>query len=267
MNTDIIIETARKTLAGTISFPEVVGQLLTAGVEYYHVDYVGLKKTFYSADGDMVVAPINYESLPPVAVEFDTPALRADILDSQRKNQPYRDFTRRAMAAGVQGYFAFLYGKRVTYFGRQGDEHTEWFPNAQPAPFKEEDIRTTYAKPRTGADFPRLIRDLKKLGVVSYDHMLESGSNVFHGKHGQCVSLGAMGPSVPVNDQANLELLKKHISEHQRGLTDYPTLCGLAGQAGVEKWTSDLLAMTCTYFDRSGRKIHVELIPDGEYKK
>src|SRR5580698_5786961 len=78
MNTNIIIETARKTLDGKMSFPEVVGQLLTAGVEYYQVDYVGLKKTFYSADGDMVVTPINYEGLPPVAAEFDMAALRAD---------------------------------------------------------------------------------------------------------------------------------------------------------------------------------------------
>jgi uncharacterized protein YbcV (DUF1398 family) len=133
MNTNIIIEVAHKTLAGKISFPEVVGQLLTAGVEYYHVDYVGLKKTFYGADGDMVVTPINYEGLPPVAADFSAENVRADILDSQRNGQPYRDFTRRAMEAGVQGYFAFLRGKRVTYFGRQGDQHIEWFPGAAPA--------------------------------------------------------------------------------------------------------------------------------------
>ncbi|HXD00677.1 MAG TPA: DUF1398 domain-containing protein [Verrucomicrobiae bacterium] len=133
MNTNIIIQTARKTLAGAISFPEVVGQLLTAGVEYYHVDYVGMKKTFYSTDGDMVVTPINYEGLPPVAADFSVEDVRADILDSQRNGQKYRDFTRRAMESGVQGYFAFLRGKRVTYFGRQGDEHTEWFPGAAPA--------------------------------------------------------------------------------------------------------------------------------------
>jgi uncharacterized protein YbcV (DUF1398 family) len=132
MNTNIIIQTARKTLVGTISFPEVVGQLLATGVEYYHVDYVGLKKTFYSADGDMVVTPINYEGLPPVAAEFSVETLRANILDSQRNGQKYHDFTRRATEAGVQGYFAFLRGKRVTYFGRQGDEHTEWFPGAGP---------------------------------------------------------------------------------------------------------------------------------------
>ena len=41
--------------------------------------------------------------------------------------------TRRAMEAGLEGYFAFLRGKRVTYWGRTGDEHTEWFPGAAPA--------------------------------------------------------------------------------------------------------------------------------------
>jgi len=132
MNTEIIVQTARATLAGTISFPEVVQKLLTAGVEYYHVDYAGMRKTFYSADGDTVVTPINYEGLPTVAPEFSTEALRANILDSQRNGQKYRDFTRRAMEAGVQSYYAFLRGKRVTYLGRQGDQHTEWFPGASP---------------------------------------------------------------------------------------------------------------------------------------
>jgi uncharacterized protein YbcV (DUF1398 family) len=112
-----------------------------------------------------------------------------------------------------------------------------------------------------------LIQGLKKLGIVSYDHMLESGTNVFHGQDGQSESLSNMGPPVPVNHHAEVGLLKKHISEHQRGLTNYPTLCGLAGQAGVDKWTCDLRAMTCTYFDRSGRKLHVELIPTPQYEK
>ncbi|MEJ0090580.1 MAG: hypothetical protein WDM80_12670 [Limisphaerales bacterium] len=133
MNTQIITEIARKTVAGTISFPEVVSQLLTAGVEYYHVDYVGLRQTFYSADGNIVVTPIPFEGLPPVAAEFSAVDLRANILNSQRNGQKFRDFTRRAMEDGVQGYFAFLRGKRVTYFGRQGDQHTEWFPESKPA--------------------------------------------------------------------------------------------------------------------------------------
>ncbi len=132
MDTHLIQQTSLKTLAGTISFPEVVGELLHAGVEYYHVDYVGLLITFYGTDGSMTVTPLNFENLPPIAPDFDIAVVRAAILDSQCNGQKYRDFSLRVMAAGVQGYWAFLRGRRVSYFGRQGDQHTEWFPRAAP---------------------------------------------------------------------------------------------------------------------------------------
>jgi uncharacterized protein YbcV (DUF1398 family) len=133
MNSEVIAKVARGAADGSISFPEVVAELLQTGVECYHVDYVAMRKTFYSASGETMVTPINYENLPPVAEDFDVAALRANILDSQRNGQKYREFSRRTMQAGGQGYFAFLRGKRVTYFGRQGDQHTEWFPGAGPA--------------------------------------------------------------------------------------------------------------------------------------
>lgn len=132
MNTELIVEAARDTLAGTAPFPEVVAKLIAAGVEYYHVDYAGMRKTFYGPRGDAVVTPITFEGMPPVGAEFDAAALRAAIADSQRNGQKFRDFSRRAMEAGVQGYFAFLRGERVTYWGRGGDQHTEWFPGAGP---------------------------------------------------------------------------------------------------------------------------------------
>ena len=77
-----------------------------------------------------MTTPIPYDDLPSVAADFDAIALRAAILDSQRPGQHYRDFTRRAMQAGVQGYIALLRGQRVTYWGRAGHQHTEWFPGA-----------------------------------------------------------------------------------------------------------------------------------------
>lgn len=136
MNTETVTEAARATLDGSIPFPEVVRRLIETGVEYYHVDYVALQKRFYSSTGDVVTTPIPYEGLPHVAADFDAAGLRAAILDSQRHGQHYRDFTRRAMAAGVQGYIAFLRGLRVTYWGRGGDQHTEWFPGANPTSTK-----------------------------------------------------------------------------------------------------------------------------------
>lgn len=133
MSEQLIHETAARTLAGTISFPEVVDRLQRAGVEYYHVDYVARRKSFYTADGQVTTTAIDYARLPAVAPEFDLAALRAAIHDSQQHGQSYRDFTTRAMAAGTQGYYAFLRGRRVIYFGRQGDLHTEWFPGAEAA--------------------------------------------------------------------------------------------------------------------------------------
>ena len=133
MNTKLIVEAARDNLSGTSPFPEIVGKLIAAGVEYYHVDYVGMRKTFYGPGGDAVVTPITFEGMPQVGAAFDTVALQAAIVDSQCHGQKFREFSRRAIEAGVQGYFAFLRGKRVTYWGRGGDQHTEWFPEAVPA--------------------------------------------------------------------------------------------------------------------------------------
>lgn len=130
MNTQIILSVSRHTLAGTMAFPEVVACLLEAGVESYHVDYVARRTTFYGTDGDVASTAIDFEHLPPIAADFCPDSVRAAIRDSQLNGQTYRDFTHRVMEAGVQGYFAFLRGKRVTYWGRQGDQHTEWFPEA-----------------------------------------------------------------------------------------------------------------------------------------
>ena len=124
---------ARSTLDGSMPFPEIVGKLIAQGVEYYHVDFATRSFTFYGGNGETVTAPITYANLPPVAPNFDLPALKAAILDSQHHDQAFTDFCDRAVRAGVQGYFAYLRGQRVTYSGRQGDQHTEWFPGAGPA--------------------------------------------------------------------------------------------------------------------------------------
>jgi uncharacterized protein YbcV (DUF1398 family) len=132
MNADVVQRMARATLAGDLPFPEIVGNLLAEGVEYYRVDYATLQMSFYSGAGGIVVAPLTFENLPAVAADFNGPALREAIVDSQHNGQTFRQFSHRAVLAGVQGYYAFLRGKRVTYLGRQGEQHTEWFPGAKP---------------------------------------------------------------------------------------------------------------------------------------
>ncbi len=138
MNTEIISRVSKATLAGETSFPELVQQLLSAGVEYYEVDYVSGRKRFFGAGNEVTETSITFENLPPVAPEFNQPAVKAAIVDSQLHGQKYRDFTWRAMEAGVMGYYAFLTGGCVKYFGRLGCQHTEWFPGRGPEAEKSE---------------------------------------------------------------------------------------------------------------------------------
>lgn len=133
MNEQAIAVAAQASLEGTQSFPEIVAALMQAGVEYYHVDYATRRMSYYTADGGRISSAITYEDLPSIAADFSAEQLKAAILDSQRHGQKFQAFSCRAMAAGVQGYYAFLRGRRVTYLGRQGDQHTEWFPGAAPA--------------------------------------------------------------------------------------------------------------------------------------
>ncbi len=132
MDANVVSSLAKATLDGSMPFPQIVCKLIAEGVEYYHVDYATSSFTFYSASGSAVVASLPFEKLPLISEDFDVTALKAAILDSQQHGQKFRAFCERAIRAGVQGYFAFLRGQRVTYFGRAGDHHVEWFPGAKP---------------------------------------------------------------------------------------------------------------------------------------
>ena len=130
MNPTIIRETFERSKAGTISFPDVVQQLLAQGVESYQVDLVRDEIRVYFPDGGSLAVPLGFPH-SPVAERFDAPAVEAAVRASQRKEIDYREFLTRALAAGTAGYTACLTGKKVLYLGRQGDLHVEHFP--QPA--------------------------------------------------------------------------------------------------------------------------------------
>jgi uncharacterized protein YbcV (DUF1398 family) len=127
VNADEIRKLAEATLAGSMPFPEIIGHLIAEGVEYYRVDFVARSFAFYGVNGGIVVAPLSLDPLPPVAILWNLAELRTAIRDSQQNGQKFHMFCERAMKSGVQSYFVFLKGKRVTYLGREGDEHIERF--------------------------------------------------------------------------------------------------------------------------------------------
>jgi len=123
-------ECAELSATGKIHFGEVVGRLMKAGIERYHADYSRMENTYYAPDGGSCVVPMKHEPMP-IAQEFSPAGVEAAVRQAQRGEIMYPQFTRQALAAGCVGYFVQITGKRVQYFGRGGEIHTEWFPGAQ----------------------------------------------------------------------------------------------------------------------------------------
>jgi uncharacterized protein YbcV (DUF1398 family) len=130
-NLEAIREVLAESHDGQLIFPQVVQRMLAAGVISYFVDLLRSEDVVYLADDTTFTAKMHLP-LDPVAEEFSKSAVVAAIRAAQKEQIRYPEFMRQAAAAGVVGYWAFLTGKKVIYFGRKGEFHVEEFPTAVP---------------------------------------------------------------------------------------------------------------------------------------
>ncbi|HTV17126.1 MAG TPA: hypothetical protein VMG12_00605 [Polyangiaceae bacterium] len=125
--TRIIEECAHGSHAGTLSFGDVVGKLMGAGVESYFADFRHGTTTYYLASGASHAVPLPTPDLG-IAEAFDSAAIIRAIRGSQRGEVKYPEFVQRAITSGCIGYFVFIAGRHVRYLGRRGEDHVEHFP-------------------------------------------------------------------------------------------------------------------------------------------
>jgi uncharacterized protein YbcV (DUF1398 family) len=127
--TQVIQGCAQGALTGEIAFPDIVDKLAQIGVERYHADYSRQETTYYLANGDSLVVP-TLHACHETALEFSPSAVEAAVRQSQRNEHTYLDFIQKTRIAGCVGYFVQITGRRVIYFGRNGEMHIEYFPTA-----------------------------------------------------------------------------------------------------------------------------------------
>jgi uncharacterized protein YbcV (DUF1398 family) len=127
INTNVIREVLAESQAWDLTFPWGRKRHLEAGVESYFGNAVKGEDTFYMLDGETHVEKIS-PSLEQVAEEVSSPRTVSAIRAAQADTIRYPEFMKRAAAAGVIGYWAFLTGKKVIYFGRKGKFQVEEFP-------------------------------------------------------------------------------------------------------------------------------------------
>jgi uncharacterized protein YbcV (DUF1398 family) len=126
---------ARNTLEGAesdaMTFPESLRLLIEAGFDGYAVDFRRSTRTYYMRGGEAI--ELQTERNEPVAEHFDADVIKQAIREAQAliPGYTYKGFCGKVAKAGCAGYLVFLLGKRVLYYGRTGETHTEHFPGAQ----------------------------------------------------------------------------------------------------------------------------------------
>jgi uncharacterized protein YbcV (DUF1398 family) len=126
----IVTDVTRDSDEERSTFPEVVGRLIAAGVERYHMDMVRSERVFYMPDGTS--ESVSTDKYPPAAQSFLAKEVDAAVRAIQGGEIQYLEFCRRITQAGCVGYHVFIAGKRVVYYGRTGEQHVEYFPGAKP---------------------------------------------------------------------------------------------------------------------------------------
>lgn len=123
-----IRDTSEASNQGSIHFGEVIGRLMGAGVESYHVDYRSGRATYYLPDG----ATVDFDFERPahgIADLFNGEALRAAIRGAQQGRVMYPEFKILSQRAGCSAYTVWIAGRHVVYLGRRGETHVERFPD------------------------------------------------------------------------------------------------------------------------------------------
>jgi uncharacterized protein YbcV (DUF1398 family) len=128
MDITVVKECTAASLAEQITFPEVVMKLAAAGVERYILDLVGKNKLTFGTQGETHKAELAFDRVA-IPVHLDAVAIKRTITDIQQGRIKYQTFLKQIMAAGCSHYEVFITGRKAIYFGRDGGQHIENFPN------------------------------------------------------------------------------------------------------------------------------------------
>jgi uncharacterized protein YbcV (DUF1398 family) len=118
--------------SNSMSFPQVVTTLMTAGFEAYSVDFRRGMVAYYSPNGETVEI-CGAKPASPVTADFDVIAVKEAIREAQNlvPGYTYKGFIDKVAGAGCAGYMVSFLGRRVLYFARSAEIHVEYFPDSK----------------------------------------------------------------------------------------------------------------------------------------
>ena len=127
--------------------------------------------------------------------------------------------------------------------------------------FTLEQIQAAHAEVRSGADFPKYVQSLIKLGITHYESYVCDGHTVYYGASNLQLQTDDKYTLLSINKKNDIDTFKHHLKLHQQGESDYLTFCNHCAETGIEKWIIDMHEMTCSYYDHRGNILLRENIP------
>jgi uncharacterized protein YbcV (DUF1398 family) len=123
-------------------------------------------------------------------------------------------------------------------------------------------IKEAHSHVKSGADFPTYVEKLAKLGVRSYTCYVHDGHTDYAGDDGYHIQTDTtITEPLVIDELIDIDMFKERLKIHQQGGTSFSVFLTDAAQAGIDKWTTDITARTCTYYDKTGNEMLVETIP------
>ncbi len=123
---------------------------------------------------------------------------------------------------------------------------------------KIEDIRLI--KSENIADFPKLIKELKAYGIVSFETEATTANTTYQNKSGETISDVANYFDFKIGE-LDVDKFISDLKDHQAGITDFPKWLELTCKSGVANWIVDLEQYTCTYYSVDNTAVYTEEIP------
>ncbi len=127
--------------------------------------------------------------------------------------------------------------------------------------FTIQDIKAAHSRVKSGADFPRYIRELREMGVQAYETFVSDGHALYTGKADYKLASEAIYAPLVLARDYDAEAFVAALKLHQQGGTDYLQFCQDCAAYGVHSWITDLENFSCTYYDAGKREVLTERIP------
>jgi len=127
--------------------------------------------------------------------------------------------------------------------------------------FTVDQIEKAHSKVKSGAEFPKYIKEIKEIGVTAFETWVADSHTEYVGKDNFRTKSKPKYTEITIASISDKIKFQEYLKIHQKGETDYFTFCKHCAETGIEKWIVDLDTMTCTYYDKIQTKILVEIIP------